>query len=100
MKEFLNKLSYGISANEIKAEEKQILRELLKNNIIKEYKNKFYLNDGFVFGELDISSKAIGFLKCFNENYKRDLLIENKHLKGANYKDIVVAKLLNFKKKR
>ncbi|ARJ57068.1 RNB domain-containing ribonuclease [Campylobacter cuniculorum] len=100
MKEFLNKLNYGISANEIKAEEKQILRELLKNNIIKEYKNKFYLNDGFVFGELDISSKAIGFLKCFDENYERDLLIENKHLKGANYKDIVVAKLLNFKKKR
>lgn len=100
MKEFLNHLNYGIKANEVNNEFKQILRELLANDIIKEHKNKFYLNNGYVFGVLDISNKGTGFLKCFDENYKQDLLIENKNLKGANYKDIVVAKLLPLKKKR
>ncbi|TKX31993.1 RNB domain-containing ribonuclease [Campylobacter estrildidarum] len=100
MKEFLNSLNYGISINQINNEFKQTIRELLANQIIKEYKNKFYLNNGFTFGILDISSKGTGFLECFDENFKKDLLIENKNLKGANYKDIVAVKLLPIKKKR
>ncbi len=100
MKEFLNNLNYGISAHEVSNEFKQILRELLANNIIKEHKNRYYLNNGYVFGTLDISSKGTGFLQCFDESFKKDLLIENKNLKGANYKDIVAAKLLPLKKKR
>ncbi len=100
MREFLNGLNFGLSLNKTNNDEKQILRELLKKDIVKEYKNKFYLNDGFVFGELDISSKMTGFLKCFDEKFNKDLLIENKHLNGANYKDIVVCKLLPLKKKR
>lgn len=100
MKDFLNKLNYGISYHEANNEFKQILRELLSHHIIKEHKNKFYLNNGFAFGVLDISSKGTGFLECFDENFKKDLLIENKNLKGANYKDIVAVKLLPLKKKR
>ncbi|EIX6117745.1 VacB/RNase II family 3'-5' exoribonuclease [Campylobacter jejuni] len=100
MKEFLNSLSYGISSHEVSNEFKQILRELLANHIIKEHKNKYYLNNGFAFGVLDISSKGTGFLQCFDESFKKDLLIENKNLKGANYKDIVAVKLLPLKKKR
>lgn len=100
VKEFLNKLNYGINLSQVSVEQKQILRELLNNEIISEHKNNFYLNNGFVFGELDISSKGTGFLKCFDENFTKDLLIENKNLKGANYKDIVAAKLLPLKKKR
>lgn len=100
MKEFLKALSYGINSHKLKGEEKQILRELLKNGVVKEHKNKLYLNNQFVFGELDIASNGTGFLRCFDEAYKKDLLIENKNLAGANYKDIVVAKLLPLKKKR
>ncbi len=100
MKEFLNSLNYGIGANQINNEFKQILRELLVNDIVKEHKNKYYLNNGYVFGSLDISSKGTGFLECFDESFKKDLLIENKNLKGANYKDIVAAKLLPLKKRR
>ncbi|EDP8130536.1 VacB/RNase II family 3'-5' exoribonuclease [Campylobacter jejuni] len=100
MKEFLNSLSYGISSHEVNNEFKQIFRELLTNHIIKEHKNKYYLNNGFAFGVLDISSKGTGFLQCFDESFKKDLLIENKNLKGANYKDIVAVKLLPLKKKR
>ncbi|HDZ5028845.1 TPA: VacB/RNase II family 3'-5' exoribonuclease [Campylobacter jejuni] len=100
MKEFLNSLNYGISSHEVNNKFKQILRELLANHIIKEHKNKYYLNNGFTFGVLDISSKGIGFLKCFDESFKKDLLIENKNLKGANYKDIIAVKLLPLKKKR
>ncbi|EAJ4645536.1 RNB domain-containing ribonuclease [Campylobacter upsaliensis] len=100
MKEFLKSLSYGVGENQIGNEFKQILRELLASNVLKEYKNKYYLNNGYVFGELDISSKGTGFLNVYDESFTRDLLIENKHLKGANYKDIVAAKLLPLKKKR
>ncbi|KAA6225347.1 MULTISPECIES: RNB domain-containing ribonuclease [unclassified Campylobacter] len=100
MKEFLKSLNFGLYANKINNEFKQILRELLANDIIKEYKNKYYLNNGYVFGELDITSKGTGFLKCFDESFTKDLLIENKYLKGADYKDIVVCKLLPLRKKR
>lgn len=100
MKEFLSKISQGIDSTQVNAQEKQILRELLNNDIISEHRNKFYLNNGFVMGELDISSKGTGFLKCFDENFTKDLLVENKNLKGANYKDIVVAKLLPLRRKR
>lgn len=100
MKEFLKSLSYGVGENQVGNEFKQILRELLASNVLKEYKNKYYLNNGYVFGELDISSKGTGFLNVYDESFTRDLLIENKHLKGANYKDIVAAKLLPLKKKR
>ncbi|MFB1645476.1 RNB domain-containing ribonuclease [Campylobacter molothri] len=100
MKEFLNSLNYGININQINNEHKQIIRELLANQIIKEYKNKFYLNNGFTFGILDITSKGTGFLESFDESFKKDLLIENKNLKGANYKDIVAVKLLPLKRKR
>ena len=100
MKEFLKSLSYGVGENQVGNEFKQILRELLVSNVLKEYKNKYYLNNGYVFGELDISSKGTGFLNVYDESFTRDLLIENKHLKGANYKDIVAAKLLPLKKKR
>ncbi|EAK5889462.1 VacB/RNase II family 3'-5' exoribonuclease [Campylobacter lari] len=100
MKELFNQLSYGLNANEITNKNKQIIRELLTCDIIKFYKNKYYLKDGFTFGKIDISVNGTGFLESFDPAFKRDLLIENKNLKGANYADIVVAKLLPLKKKR
>lgn len=100
MKELFNQLSYGLNANEITNKNKQIIRELLTCDIIKFYKNKYYLKDGFTFGKIDISVNGTGFLESFDPAFKRDLLIENKNLKGVNYADIVVAKLLPLKKKR
>lgn len=100
MREFLRNLSFGVRFKELSNEYKQSARELLKNQIIKEYKEKLYLNNGFVFGKIDISSKGTGFLRPFDEAFSRDLLIENKYLKGANYGDIVACKLLPIKKKR
>lgn len=100
MKELFNQLSYGLSPNEITNKTKQIIRELSTCEIIKFYKNKYYLKDGFTFGKIDISSNGTGFLQCFDVNFKKDLIIENKNLKGADYADIVVAKLLPIKKKR
>ncbi|MCX2682332.1 ribonuclease R [Campylobacter sp. MIT 21-1685] len=100
MKEFLKNLKYGIRSQDLNNEFKHILRELASNGVVREYKNVFYRNNGFVFGTLDISSSGTGFLKCFDEYYKQDLLVQSKHFQGANYKDIVVAKLLSFKRKR
>lgn len=104
MRDFLNALNFGLEVHKISSEFKQILRELEALNIIKNYKNKFYLNNGFIFGKIDINAKGTGFLKPFegalNGVFKQDLLIENKDLKGAEYGDIVVAKLLPLKKAR
>ncbi|MCR6591337.1 ribonuclease R [Campylobacter insulaenigrae] len=100
MKELFNQLNYGLNANELTHKNKQIIRELLTCDIIKFYKNKYYLKDGFTFGKIDISNNGTGFLQSFDLNFKKDLLIENKNLKGANYADVVVVKLLPIKKKR
>ncbi|MDO4674779.1 RNB domain-containing ribonuclease, partial [Campylobacter sp.] len=100
MIKFLKSLSYGLDSQKLSGEDKQILRELLKNGVVKEHKNKFYLNNNFIFGELDISSKGTGFLRCWDGSYKKDLLIENKNLAGANYKDLVAAKLLPLRRGR
>lgn len=100
MKEFLKALQFGINLKDTKGEDKQLLRELLKTNIVKEYKQKLYLNNNFVFGKIDISAHGTGFLQCFDESFSKDLLIENKNLNGANYGDIVACLILPLKKKR
>lgn len=100
MKEFLQKLRFGVRANELGGEFKQVLRELLETKIIASHKDKFYLNNGFVFGKIDISMHGTGFLRPFDETFVRDLLVENKDLRGANYGDIVACRLLPIKKRR
>ncbi|WP_291953321.1 ribonuclease R family protein, partial [Campylobacter sp.] len=100
MRELFNQLNHGLNIKKLTNHNKQIIRELLACDIIKFYKNKYYLKNGFTFGKIDISSNGIGFLQSFDLNLKKDLLIENKNLKEANYADIVVAKLLPIKKKR
>lgn len=100
MKEFLSSLTFAPELKHISSEYKQLLRELENLQAIKIYKNKIYLNNGYVFGKMDISSNGTGFLQCFDENFKKDLLIENKDLNSANYADIVLAKLLPLRKKR
>ncbi len=100
MKEFLRNLAFGVRADEISSDFKQLLRELFESKIISEHKGKFYLNNGFVFGKIDISSKGTGFLRPFDESFERDLLVEARDLKGANYADIVACKLMPIKKRR
>ncbi|TQR60697.1 RNB domain-containing ribonuclease [Campylobacter troglodytis] len=100
MKDFLKSLSFGLSVREVNNEFKQYLRELNECEIIKEHKGKFYLNNGFVFGKIDISSRGTGFLRPFDEGFSRDLLIEARDLRGANYGDIVACKLLSYKRAR
>lgn len=100
MKEFLRNLAFGVRADEVSSDFKQLLRELFESKIISEHRGKFYLNNGFVFGKIDISSKGTGFLRPFDESFERDLLVEARDLKGANYADIVACKLIPIKKRR
>lgn len=104
MKDFLNALNFALEPKDVKPEFKSILKELEALQVVKFHKNKFYLNNGFVFGEVDINSKGTGFLKLFETQnqrvFKQDLLIENKDLKGAEFGDIVVCKLLPLRKAR
>ena len=100
MKEFLTKLLDGVSEKEVASSDKEILRNLLNLNAISHHKDRYYLNNGFVCGKLDISANGTGFLAPYDKRFKQDIIIENKNLNASHYGDIVLAKLLPLKKKR
>ena len=100
MKEFLTKLLDGASEKEVASSDKEILRNLLNLNAVSRHKDRYYLNNGFVCGKLDISANGTGFLAPYDKRFKQDIIIENKNLNASHYGDIVLAKLLPLKKKR
>ena len=100
MKEFLTKLLDGVSEKEVASSDKEILRNLLNLNAVSRHKDRYYLNNGFVCGKLDISANGTGFLTPYDKRFKQDIIIENKNLNASHYGDIVLAKLLPLKKKR
>ena len=100
MKEFLTKLLDGASEKEVASADKEILRNLLNLNAVSYHKDRYYLNNGFVCGKLDISANGTGFLAPYDKRFKQDIIIENKNLNASHYGDIVLAKLLPLKKKR
>ena len=100
MKEFLTKLLDGVSEKEVASSDKEILRNLLNLNAASRHKDRYYLNNGFVCGKLDISANGTGFLTPYDKRFKQDIIIENKNLNASHYGDIVLAKLLPLKKKR
>ena len=100
MKDFLTKLLDGVSEKEVASSDKEILRNLLNLNAVSRHKDRYYLNDGFVCGKLDISANGTGFLAPYDKRFKQDIIIENKNLNASHYGDIVLAKLLPLKKKR
>lgn len=100
MKEFLTKLLDGASEKEVASADKEILRNLLNLNAVSQHKDRYYLNNGFVCGKLDISANGTGFLTPYDKRFKQDIIIENKNLNASHYGDIVLAKLLPLKKKR
>nr|WP_314391444.1 ribonuclease R [uncultured Campylobacter sp.] len=100
MKEFLTKLLDGANEKEVASADKEILRNLLNLNAVSSRKDRYYLNNGFVCGKLDISANGTGFLTPYDKRFKQDIIIENKNLNASHYGDIVLAKLLPLKKKR
>ncbi|MBE9818568.1 RNB domain-containing ribonuclease [Campylobacter concisus] len=100
MKEFLTSLLVGIKEKEVSNEDKEILRNLLNLGAVSSHKDKFYLNNGYVCGKLDISQNATGFIMPFDKRFKQDIIVENKNLNNSHLGDIVLAKLLPLKKKR
>ena len=100
MKEFLTKLLDGANEKEVASADKEILRNLLNLNAVSRHKDRYYLNNGFVCGKLDISANGTGFLAPYDKRFKQDIIIENKNLNASHYGDIVLAKLLPLKKKR
>ena len=100
MKEFLTKLLDGASEKEVVSANKEILRNLLNLNAVSRHKDRYYLNNGFVCGKLDISANGTGFLAPYDKRFKQDIIVENKNLNASHYGDIVLAKLLPLKKKR
>lgn len=95
MRRFLSELENGVKVQNIRAEDRECVRNLLSIGAINEYKNTYYLNNSFVIGRLDISSNGTGYLSAFSSKFKSDIIIENKNLNGAHLGDIVLAKLGN-----
>lgn len=100
MKEILKELECGLKESRVKLTQKELLRNLQTQKIITKHKNTYYLNDGYVFGRIDITRLGNGFLIPFSEKFRQDLLIEAKDLQTAKYGDIVACKIINKKNKR
>ena len=100
MKEFLKSINLGVDEKNLNSKQKELMRNLQNIGAISNHKGKFYLNDSFVFGKLDISQGGTGYLSAFDEKFKQDLIIENKHINAAHFGDIVLAKIINTKKAR
>ena len=100
MKEFLKSLNLGVDEKNLNSKQKELMRNLQNIGTISNHKGKFYLNDSFVFGKLDISQGGTGYLSPFDDKFKQDLIIENKHINAAHFGDIVLAKIINTKKAR
>lgn len=98
MKEFLIKLLNGINENETTSEQREILRNMQMLKAITLHNKKFYLNDGFVCGKLDINFRGTGYLIPFDNRFKKDLIIENRNLNNAKLGDIILSKILSKKK--
>ncbi|QKF64908.1 RNB domain-containing ribonuclease [Campylobacter corcagiensis] len=99
MKTFLENLLKGIDAGELNSEQKEALRNLETLNAVTLHKNRYYLNDGFICGKLDISMNGTGYINVFNPKFKDDALVENKDLGSSKQGDIVLAKILKGKLK-
>jgi len=100
MRIFLENLLSGLSANSLNSKQKEIIRNLEMVGAVSKHKDKFYLNNGFVCGKLDISSAGTGYLAAFDPKFARDLIIENRDIQNAKYGDIVLAKILSQKKSK
>lgn len=100
MRTFLEKLLNGININDINSEQKEVLRNLEMVGAVKNHKNSYYLNDGFIFGKLDISMNGTGYISVFDRKYKDDVLVENKDLGSSKQGDIILAKIAKGSLKR
>lgn len=98
MKEFLRAFNSGVFEKDLSGEQKELVRNLLNIGAISAHKGKLYLNDGYVFGRLDIARDGTGYLQSFDDRFKADLIIENRYLGGVHLGDLILAKILSSKK--
>ena len=92
MKEFLRAFNSGVFEKDLSGEQKELARNLLNIGAISAHKGKLYLNDGYVFGRLDIARDGTGYLQSFDDRFKADLIIENRYLSGVHLGDLILAK--------
>lgn len=100
MREFLRAFNSGVFEKDLSGEQKELARNLLNIGAISAHKGKLYLNDGYVFGRLDIARDGTGYLQSFDDRFKADLIIENKYLSGVHLGDLILAKILSSRKSR
>ncbi len=92
MKEFLLSLSSGSLRGEIPLDHQPLVNNLIRLKAVKKTKEGYKLNPKYKIGAIDISQSGTGFLKVFEDDFKKDLLIESNNLLGANRGDIVLVK--------
>ncbi len=98
MKDFLTQLIDGIDTSKIEDVERELFELLLKEGAVKVKDNIAKLDSKYRVGELDISSKGVGYLDSFGLHRAKDLTIDDTNLNGALKGDIVLAKRLFSKR--
>ncbi len=94
LKEFLQKLSFGIEKKNIPKDQRELLDSLFLIKAVKLKGDVYKLDSKYRFGTVDVSSKGTGYLSSIWKKRDKDLLIESYDLNGAAKGDIVLAKRL------
>ncbi len=92
MKEFLTQLTNGIKIGDIDKAYKEIFEKLVDRKAVKIDDDIAKLDSKYRVGQIDISSKGIGYLDSFGVDRGRDLIIDEVNFNGALKGDIVLAK--------
>ncbi|PID48327.1 MAG: ribonuclease R [Proteobacteria bacterium] len=96
----LKSLSKGLKEDEISKDFRSLLQDLLILNIIKKTNHTYKFSKNHMARRLDVASNGTGYLEVFDQEGKKDLLIEQKDLNGGSKGDIVVAKRFFTRGKR
>ncbi len=94
------KLIHGVAIKDIARKDRELIDELVRLKILKNKKNVLKLDAKCRVGKIDISKNGTGFLETLGVKKQKDLVIEPKNLKGANRRDLVIAKRIFSKKGR
>jgi ribonuclease R len=99
-KSLLLSLADGVDADKIEDAHKSLLSEMARKNIIKFNDNVYKFHSDYRAGKMDVSLNGTGYLETFGREDKKDLIIDQKDLAGAEKGDLVVAKRFFTQSKR
>jgi len=93
VKIFLIKLTHGVIEADLKAQERELLKELYDSGFLKLEENVYTLHSKYRAGLIDLTQTGDAYLKVIGTSMK-DLFIEAKDRNKADKDDLVIAQRL------